>query len=168
MHVLGILSIIEAYSIEIRCVTHDKFTICIFMVTVAWSLTDICCWFLQSFIFDTWAWPQMTHFKLCAVESSLPLHNPRILCKPTFRYLAHNSPPLIWYYFFITYFNIIVPSTSRSSKWTLSFKFPRQIPIIPPSSPTSPDGLNLFHPCLIRIMHFLVMKCSSLSLLHRC
>ena len=32
---------------------------------------------------------------------------------------------LIWYYFFMIRFNIIIPSTSRSSKETLSFNFPR-------------------------------------------
>ena len=62
---------------------------------------------------------------------------PHILWKPKFHYLVNSTRrlSLSWarsvqsmplYYFLNIHFNIILPSTSISSKWLLSLKFPNQ------------------------------------------
>jgi len=62
--------------------------------------------------------------------------NARTLCSPYFHYRTHNSllfvsildemnqVQVIPSYFLNIQFNTILPSTSRSSKWPLSFRFP--------------------------------------------
>jgi hypothetical protein len=72
----------------------------------------------------------------------------RILWKPKVHYHAHNIPPLTLIHLnqihtLLTYtrsfnFNIVRPSMSRSSTWSLSFRFPHQNPVC--ISPLSHTG----------------------------
>ena len=70
---------------------------------------------------------------------SKEIHN--ISRRPNVHYRVHNSPPFVPILrqispvhvtlssFFKIYFNIILPSLPRSSKWSFSFLFPHQKPL---------------------------------------
>lgn len=75
-----------------------------------------------------------------AKSASASREHPHILQNPNFNYCVHNSPPLnhilshsnpvqnLSFYFFKTNFNIILPSTTRSCKWSLYLKFSHHNP----------------------------------------
>jgi len=82
---------------------------------------------------------------------------PRVLRKPTIHYSIYKSPPpvLSWvqpspnppFHFLKTSLNIILTSTPRSSKWSLSLKFPHRNSVY-----TSPVPLTCY---MSRPSHFL-------------
>jgi len=73
-----------------------------------------------------------------ANSASASRKHPHILQNLNFNYCVHNRPPLnpipshsnpvhnLPFYFFKTNFNIILPSTTRSCKWSLYLKFSHQ------------------------------------------
>ena len=75
-----------------------------------------------------------------ANSTSASQEPPHILQNPNFNYCVHNSPPLnpilsngnpvhnLPFCFFKTNFNIILPSTTRSCKWSLYLKFSHHNP----------------------------------------
>ena len=78
----------------------------------------------------------------------------RISWNPAVRYRVHKSPSLVSIlsqfnpvtltsYFFKIRATIILPSTPRSSKWSLPFRFPHQNPVC--TSPL-PDTCHMLHP----------------------
>jgi hypothetical protein len=87
----------------------------------------------------------------CAATQELS----RILWNPKVHYCVHKSPPLvpilshiipictIPFYLCKTPFNIVHPTTSSSSQWSLSFKLSHQYPICIPHLPHS-----FYMPCL--------------------
>jgi hypothetical protein len=109
----------------------------------------------------------------------------RILCNPKVRSVFTNSPPLapipsninhvhiISPYLFKINFNIIIPSTLRSSTSSLYFRFPHQNPVRISLRPTHTTCLELPHSprlhqpnniwCGVQIMKLLFVQFSSAS-----
>ena len=96
----------------------------------------------------------------------------RILWNPKFQYIIHKCPhvSLSWAsstQFLNIHLNIILPSTSGSSKWFLSLRFPHQNPVH-----TYPLPLHITCPAHLIILDLVTRtilgeECSSISFLIR-
>ena len=108
---------------------------------------------------------------------------PRILCSPMVHYRAHKRPtpvPLLSQinlahastsHFFKTNLSMLLPSTPRSSTWSLSLRSPYQNPVCSSPLPNTchmqrPSHFSLFHYRIIFGEEYSSRSSSLFSLLH--